>query len=277
MSCLGFKGGIGTASRRVPSGHTVGVLTLTNFGDQNRLTIDGVPVGRMLPPDAGGRGLAAAAGRLVHHGRGHRRSAGCRRLLPAGPAGWPGPGPDRLDRASRQRRDLPGPGDRAAGAARCAPARPVSPSITGRGLDPFFAAVVEATEEAVLNSLLAAPTVTGRDGNTSRGLPAATGRGSCSTEAGRIDPPPARRDATPRRRLLALMARLIVAGSDRRLSGPGTIIAATESATRQMLLRSRLRLRASVRWIAASPRRSMLAVTTRLIESVSISYPELPT
>ncbi len=45
--------------------------------------------------------------------------------------------------------------------------------ITGRGLDPFFAAVVEATEEAVLNSLLAAPTVTGRDGNYSRGLPAA--------------------------------------------------------------------------------------------------------
>jgi D-aminopeptidase len=44
--------------------------------------------------------------------------------------------------------------------------------VTGRGLDPFFAAVVEATEEAVLNSLLAAPTVTGRDGNCSRGLPA---------------------------------------------------------------------------------------------------------
>ncbi len=39
-------------------------------------------------------------------------------------------------------------------------------------LDPFFAAAVEATEEAVLNSMLAAPTVTGRDGNTSTGLPA---------------------------------------------------------------------------------------------------------
>jgi D-aminopeptidase len=44
--------------------------------------------------------------------------------------------------------------------------------VTGTGLDPFFAAVVEATEEAVLNSMLAAPTVTGRDGNTSYGLPA---------------------------------------------------------------------------------------------------------
>jgi D-aminopeptidase len=36
----------------------------------------------------------------------------------------------------------------------------------------LFAAVVEATEEAVLNSMLAAPTVTGRDGNTVPGLPA---------------------------------------------------------------------------------------------------------
>ncbi len=50
MSCLGFKGGIGTASRVVPAGHTVGVLVLTNFGDQQRLTVDGVPVGRLLPP-----------------------------------------------------------------------------------------------------------------------------------------------------------------------------------------------------------------------------------
>ena len=38
MSCLGFKGGIGTSSRLVPSGHTVGVLVLSNFGEQQRLT-----------------------------------------------------------------------------------------------------------------------------------------------------------------------------------------------------------------------------------------------
>ena len=51
-------------------------------------------------------------------------------------------------------------------------ARPAGGLIAGRELDPFFAAVVEATEEAVLNSMLAAPTVTGRDGNCSLGLPA---------------------------------------------------------------------------------------------------------
>ncbi|MFZ1992707.1 MAG: P1 family peptidase, partial [Solirubrobacteraceae bacterium] len=45
-------------------------------------------------------------------------------------------------------------------------------ALAGTALDPFFAAVVEATEEAVLNSMLSAPTVTGRAGHTSVGLPA---------------------------------------------------------------------------------------------------------
>jgi D-aminopeptidase len=44
--------------------------------------------------------------------------------------------------------------------------------LAGSELNPFFEAVVDATEEAVLNSMLAAPTVVGRDGNYSRGLPA---------------------------------------------------------------------------------------------------------
>ncbi len=43
--------------------------------------------------------------------------------------------------------------------------------VSGRDLDPYFAAAVEATEEAVLNSLLAATTVTGRDGRTVPALP----------------------------------------------------------------------------------------------------------
>ena len=51
-------------------------------------------------------------------------------------------------------------------------AAPRALALTGRELDPLFAAVVEATEESVLNSLLGARTVTGRDGNTSHGLPA---------------------------------------------------------------------------------------------------------
>ena len=42
--------------------------------------------------------------------------------------------------------------------------------LAGRGLDPLFAAVVEAAEEAVLNSMLTAPTTVGRDGNVSESL-----------------------------------------------------------------------------------------------------------
>ena len=49
-------------------------------------------------------------------------------------------------------------------------AAPAAP-LAGRELDPLFAAVVETTEEAVLNSLLAAVTVSGRDGHTSYALP----------------------------------------------------------------------------------------------------------
>ena len=50
MSCLGFKGGIGTSSRVTAEGHTVAVLLMTNFGARSELTVAGVPVGRLLPP-----------------------------------------------------------------------------------------------------------------------------------------------------------------------------------------------------------------------------------
>jgi D-aminopeptidase len=166
MSCLGFKGGIGTASRLAPSGHVVGVLVMTNFGAQDRLTIDGVPVGRLLPPE----GAAAPPGGsciTVIVTDGPLDSAACVRLARraglglarTGSVGHHASGEIFLALATglRAPRDVP---------SKTTP-------VTGRDLDPFFAAAVEATEEAVLNSLLAAPTVTGRDGNTSRGLPAA--------------------------------------------------------------------------------------------------------
>ena len=208
MSCLGFKGGIGTASRLTPSGHTVGVLVLSNFGDQERLTIDGVPVGRRLPaavaatsPPAGscitvavtdapldsaacarlarraGLGLART-GSVGHHASGE--------IFLALATGLRGPRHEPPARSADQRpansaaeppAASPDPhaetgwivgGDRLAEAGWLAG----RDRIAGRGLDPFFAAVVEATEEAVLNSMLAAPTVVGRDGNVSRGLPA---------------------------------------------------------------------------------------------------------
>src|SRR4029078_9715421 len=48
MSCLGWKGGIGTASRRAGE-HTVGVLLLTNFGVPEQLRVNGVSSG-LVPP-----------------------------------------------------------------------------------------------------------------------------------------------------------------------------------------------------------------------------------
>lgn len=164
MSCLGFKGGIGTASRVTAGGHTVAVLLMTNFGARSELTVAGVPVGRLLPPapsapekpagscigvvvtDAAVDGASCArlarrvglglarTGSVAHHGSGE--------IFMAFGTGL------RLDRDQQ----------------------PDGVPLTGRGLDPLFAAVVEATEEAVLNSMFTAPTTVGRDGNTSESL-----------------------------------------------------------------------------------------------------------
>jgi len=198
MSCLGFKGGIGTSSRLVPSGHAVGVLVLSNFGDRQRLTIDGVPVGRLLPPDgaSAGRGVAARppAGSCITivATDAPLDSAACSRLARraglglarTGSTAHHGSGEIFLAfatglRAPRRGRPQPGSGH-----------------ITGAALDPFFDAAVEATEEAVLNSMLAAPTVTGRDGNTSPGLP--SGRvAKLLISAGRIPAVPPSRHEPP--------------------------------------------------------------------------------
>lgn len=188
MSCLGYKGGIGTASRVLPSGHTVGVLLLANFGERERLTIDGLPAGRLLPPPAGtgtepGTGTGPGPGTGAEPGNrqpppagscivvaltdGPLDSAGCARL--AGRAGL------GLARTGSTGHHASGEIFLALATGLRAPrgqaASGVGP-VTANDLDPYFAAVVEATEEAVVNCLLAAPTVTGRDGNTSYGLPA---------------------------------------------------------------------------------------------------------
>jgi D-aminopeptidase len=169
MSCLGFKGGIGSSSRLVPSGHVVGVLVMTNFGEQDRLTIDGVPVGRLLPPAEDAAAWAPPAGSciVVVLTDAPLDSAACARLARRAGLG--------LARTGSTGTHGSGEIFLAAATGRRSP-RGVAPYgselLAGSDLNPFFAAVVDATEEAVLNSLLAAPTVVGRDGNYSRGLPA---------------------------------------------------------------------------------------------------------
>ncbi|MFU8853154.1 P1 family peptidase [Micromonospora sp. SL1-18] len=167
MSCLGFKGGIGTASRVVPSGHTVGVLVLTNFGERERLTVDGMPVGRLLPPLPPGDPTAPPAGSciVVVLTDAPIDPAGCARLARRAGLG--------LARTGSTAHHASGEIFLALATGLRAP-RGTSPSgapVQGHDLDACFAAVVEATEESVLNSLLRAQTVVGRCGNTSSGLP----------------------------------------------------------------------------------------------------------
>ncbi len=175
MTCLGFKGGIGTASRVVPSGHVVGALVLTNFGERERLTVDGVPVGRLLPAadEPAGRDPASArppAGScitvLITDAR--LDSAACSRLARRAGLGLARTG-STANHGSGEIFLALATGLRA---PRGSYPPPELTPVTGSALDPFFDAAVEATEEAVLTSLLAAVTVTGRDGNASARLPA---------------------------------------------------------------------------------------------------------
>lgn len=167
MICLGWKGGIGTASRVEPEAEaTVGVLVLANFGSGRDLRVDGVPVfpalgdGRDPRPPAGsciavvatdaplgapqlerlarrcGLGLART-GSVAHHGSGEIFVAFSTDRAPRGEA-----------RARSERVTVP----------------------DGR-LDGLFAAAVEATEEAVLNALWAAVDTVGRDGRLVPALP----------------------------------------------------------------------------------------------------------
>ena len=165
MSCLGFKGGIGTSSRVTPGGHTVAVLLMTNFGQRDRLTVDGVPVGRFLPEDTGPpKPAGSCIGVVVTDAP--VDPAGCERLARriglglarTGSTAHHGSGEIFLavSTTARTDRDLTVLDD--------------GRRLGGRALDDLFEAVVDAAEESVLNSLLMAPTTVGRDGNTSEGL-----------------------------------------------------------------------------------------------------------
>jgi D-aminopeptidase len=152
MSCLGWKGGIGSASRRAGA-HVVGALVLANFGTARQLTIVGVPVGRGLAADD------------------HRKPGGSCIAVVATDAPV---GPQSLERLARRA----GLGLARTGSVAHHGSGEIfigfstrRGDLEGSDLDPLFAATVEATEEAVLNCLWAAPDVEGREGRVVRGLP----------------------------------------------------------------------------------------------------------
>ena len=153
--CLGFKGGIGTASRVTPDGHTVGgaaadQLRRARAADRRRASRSGRLLAR---PDRtrARRGRPARASGSSSPTR-PSTASGCARL-----ARRVGLGLARTGSAAHH-----GSGEIFLAASTTVPHGPRRRSrrpdarVAGRALDPLFAAVVEATEEAVLNSMLGA-------------------------------------------------------------------------------------------------------------------------
>jgi D-aminopeptidase len=174
MICHGFKGGLGTASRMVADGWTVGVLVQANHGRRDRLTVEGLPVGRLLGPDvvplpweASGSiiVLCATDAPLLPH-QCTRLAQRC--VLGIGRTGGAGEhtSGDLMLAFSTAHQgvpaaEVPEPGD---------PTTIALTMVPDNRLDPLFYAAVEATEGAIVSALLAAETMTGRDGVTAYAL-----------------------------------------------------------------------------------------------------------
>lgn len=173
MRLFGFKGGIGTASRTVNIGteiYTVGVLVQGNFGLRQDLLVDGVPVGRELGAveDQGrakdGSVIVVIATDAPLSDRQLRRL--CKRgslgLGRAGAAGRHSSGDILLAFSNAKGNRV----DRFA-----ADALRTTIQLADSGIDDLFTATIEGTEEAVLNALIAAETMVGRDGNVAEAIP----------------------------------------------------------------------------------------------------------
>ena len=148
---FGFKGGIGTSSRVLPQGQAVGVLVQTNYGGQ--LTIAGVPVGSELQPkraEERGSVIVVIATDAAVDARNLKRMA-ARAMLALGRTGASGSN---------------GSGDYAIAFTVVKGAS----LLDNESMSPLFQAVIEATEEAVYNSLFRAATTTG-NGRTVTALP----------------------------------------------------------------------------------------------------------
>ncbi len=177
MNCYAFKGGSGTSSRLVDyytTTYTVGVFVQANFGARRELTITGVPMGAHLADDNPMARLLRRAPRcrIGHRGRRHRRPDAAGAVQGPCPPGHPRARPDRDGRRSHSSGDLfvacstANPGAFAPGE----PYGQLSFLPWGK-IDPFFTAVVQATEEAVINAMVANDEMTGRAGHRVPALP----------------------------------------------------------------------------------------------------------
>ena len=172
MRCYGFKAGIGTASRVLPEergGWTIGVLVNANGGRRHQLRIDGVPVGREItgsPPKPTREGsfiiVIATDAPLTHRQLKQLAIRATHGLARTGTPSTDGSGefviafstanifPSRSETGTFQ----------------------IEMLVNGR-LSTLFQAVIEATEEAVVNAMTMATTTTGRNGRTMYAIPLA--------------------------------------------------------------------------------------------------------
>ncbi|WP_449282622.1 DmpA family aminopeptidase [Leucobacter sp.] len=191
MNCYGFKGGTGTASRVVRSGEqgwTVGVLLQANFGSRKELRIAGRPLGPASqapnPMETSGWfAREAGAGAVAAPGAGSvivvvatdapLLPDQCRALARRVPLGLARTGTTGSHFSGDIFLALSTANEGALGSRMAGEGVAIEQlsHVAWGGIDPFFEAVVQATEEAVCNALVAARDVTGRDGHESFALP----------------------------------------------------------------------------------------------------------
>jgi len=172
--CFGFKGGIGTASRQLPrkmGGYTVGVLVQTNFGGV--LQVDGVPVGKELnkyylsdqlnnPVDGSCMIVVATDAPLDSRNLERLAKRAFMGLAKTGGIASNGSGDyviafstDTTLRVAHSTKET----------------QQAMSLIRNDEMSPLFMAAIEATEEAIINSLLAAKTTKGKGGRSVEALP----------------------------------------------------------------------------------------------------------
>jgi len=181
--CFGWKGGIGTSSRIVPAGssrYMLGVLVQTNFGGE--LAIDGVPVGRLLrrsafgpsAPDANGAGPADGSCMIVVATDAPLDARDLKRLAARAVFGLARTGSSFSHGSGDYAVAFStAPGLRTRMGDETLTARTILPSD---GVSALFQSALEATEEAVYNSLFRATTMTG-NGRTVEAIPLDAVRG----------------------------------------------------------------------------------------------------
>lgn len=199
MVCHGFKGGIGTASRVVPAdagGFTVGVLVQCNYGSRRLFTVEGVPVGAEINDPA----LRPCRVGDFEPTRPWFRDVKCpasQSSLDPSDERYEGMGsiivvvatdapllPHQLGRIARRVPlaigKMGGLGENSSGDIFIAFSTQPVPSdslanpvqmLDNDRIDPLFQATVQATQEAILNAMLAAETMTGADGVRVHALP----------------------------------------------------------------------------------------------------------